>query len=105
MNDTDAFFTQTIVGAPFSVVLGRRMGPKEASAAGVEVNLGTADHRLSDQWNDWLVSHPALDPPGKPRLRPDRMRMWLERHAIWLAVLGLVSFSLSLLFWGLAAWR
>ena len=103
MNDTDAFFTQTIVGAPFSVMLGRRLGPKESSTAGIEVTLDTGAHRLSDVWNDWLVSHPALDKPGQPRVRPGNVRLWLERHALWLAALGLASLAVSVLVWGLLA--
>lgn len=103
MNDTDAFFTQTIVGAPFSVVMGRRLGPKDLSTAGLEIKLDTGANRLSDLWKDWLVSHPALDKPGQPRVRPGRVRLWLERHALWLAALGLSSLALSVLFWGLLA--
>lgn len=103
MNDTDAFFTQTIVGAPFSVVLGRRLGQKDFSAAGIEVKLDTGEHRLSDVWNDWMVSHPALDKPGQPRAHPGRLRLLLERHALWLAALGLSSLAASVLLWGLFA--
>ena len=34
MDETDAFFTHTIVGAPFSLLMGRRMGSEAAQAAG-----------------------------------------------------------------------
>ncbi|MCU0762696.1 MAG: hypothetical protein ACK40L_13920 [Hydrogenophaga sp.] len=103
MNDSDAFFTHTIVGAPFSVVLGRRLGPRHTSTSGIEFHLGTGHHRLSEVWNDWLVSNPAFDVPGRPRRRPGRYRRILERHAFWLACFGLASLTGSALFWGLMA--
>ncbi len=105
MNESDAFFTHTIVGAPFSVVLGRRLGPKEMAAAGLQVNLGTGEHRLSEIWQDWLVLDHATDRPGRPRRHPGRARQWMERHALWLAAFGLASLLLSAGLWGALAWR
>ena len=104
MNESDAFFTQTIVGAPFSVVLGRRLGPKELAAAGLEVNLKTGTHQLSETWQDWLVLDHTTDKPGRPRRLPRNGRLWMERHALWLAWSGLLSLLVSVGFWTLKSW-
>ena len=48
MDSTDAFFTHTIVGAPLTVLLGRRQTLASLSSAGVEVDLAHGGHRLSD---------------------------------------------------------
>jgi hypothetical protein len=105
MNESDAFFTHTIVGAPFSVVLGRRLGPKEMSASGLEVNPATGRQQLSEAWNDWLVLDHASDRPGRPRRMPGPLRRWMERHALLVAGLGLASLLMSAAFWGAMAWR
>lgn len=94
MDETDAFFTHTIVGAPFSVLMGRRLKAEEMVAQGMEVDMKAGTHRLSDSWHDWWVMSHAGDLPGRPRPRPGRLRLWLERHALWLALLGL-TLSLS----------
>jgi len=100
MDDTDAFFTQTIVGAPFSVLLGRRMGARRAPSEGIEVDLSKAEMRLSRGWKDWIVMRQASDHIGQPRPRPGRVRRWLERHALWLALLGLLSLVMTAALWG-----
>ena len=41
MDPTDAFFTQTVVGAPFTVLLGRRRQPARADEVG-ERRVGEA---------------------------------------------------------------
>lgn len=105
MNESDAFFTHTIVGAPFSVVLGRRLGPREIAAAGLQVDLKTGKHQLGEIWQDWLVLDHTTDRPGRPRRHPGHVRMWLERHALWLATFGLASLLLSAGLWGVLAWR
>ncbi|MDO8904578.1 hypothetical protein [Hydrogenophaga sp.] len=104
MNESDAFFTQTIVGAPFSVVLGRRLGPKEMAAAGLEVNLKTGTYGLSETWQDWLVLDHTTDKPGRTRRLPGKGRLWMERHALWLAWFGLLSLLASGAFWALQSW-
>jgi len=104
MDETDAFFTHTIVGSPFSVLMGRRLKPAELAAHGLAMDLTSHVHRLSDAWHDWwLVSH-ASDSPGRPRPRPGRLRLRLERHAIWLALLGLLLSLSTLAFWVLNQW-
>ncbi|MBS3911591.1 MAG: hypothetical protein KGZ70_07150 [Hydrogenophaga sp.] len=104
MNETDAFFTQTIVGAPFSVLLGCRLDPSSAPVSGIEVNLINADTRLSRVWKEWIVMSHACDRVGQPRQRPARVRRWLERHALWLATLGVSSLLATAVFWGLMQW-
>jgi hypothetical protein len=105
MDEADAFFTQTIVGAPFTVVLGRRIQPVAGERQGLEINLTTGESRLTRVWHDWIVLSHACDPVGQTRLRPGRLRRLLERHALWIAVLGLLSLTGSVVFWGITPWR
>lgn len=104
MDDTDAFFTHTIVGAPFSVLMGRRLQASDMYARGMEVDLRTGAHHLSDIWHDWWVMSHACDLPGRPRPRPGSLRLWLERHALWLALLGLTLSLASGIFWMAIQW-
>ena len=105
MNDTNAFFTQTIVGAPFSVELGQRLTREQITQSGLVVDFETGESRLTRAWRDWWVLSHAGDAAGLPRLRPGRLRRWLERHALWLALLGLVSLAASALIWGAVFWK
>ncbi len=91
MNETDAFFTQTIVGAPFSITLGRPLTTERALLQGLTVDLETGHSRVTAAWHDWLVLSHAIDAPGWPRRIPGALRRRLERHALWLAVFGLTS--------------
>ena len=105
MNDTDAFFTQTIVGAPFSMPLGQRLTREQTTQNGLVIDFETGESRLTRAWRDWWVLSHAGDAAGLPRLRPGRLRRWLERHALWLALLGLVSLVASALIWGAVFWK
>lgn len=105
MDETDAFFTHTIVGAPLSVLLGRRQGWPDSQAAGLTVDMASGQSRLSSIWQEWVVLSHACDPVGKPRVRPGFMRRSLERHALWIALLGLLALIGSAAFWGLMQWN
>ena len=105
MDPTDTFFTQTIVGAPFSVLLGRRQSLTESHLQGLEIDPSTGENRLTRLWHDWIVLNHDGDSPGKPRQRPGPARLWMERHALWLAVVGLVSLLASLVVWGAQQWK
>ncbi|MBU4519525.1 MAG: hypothetical protein KJ677_08950 [Gammaproteobacteria bacterium] len=104
MDEADAFFTQTIVGAPFTVLLGRRIQPVAGESQGLEINPTTGESRLTRVWQDWIVLSHACDPVGQSRSRPGRLRRQLERHALWIGVLGLLSLAGSLVFWGVTPW-
>jgi hypothetical protein len=105
MDDSDAFFTQTIVGPPFTVLLGRRQSQESHTPEGLELSLSTGESRLTRLWREWLVLSHADDPAGQTRRRPGRIRRMMERHALWIALLGLASLTASLLVWGLTAWN
>lgn len=105
MDQTDAFFTQTVIGAPFTALMGRRRTPGQAGTEGLDVHLGTGAPRLTRLWQEWVVLSHACDPVGVPRLRPGRVRRVLERHALWLAALGLVSLLASAAVWGMTLWK
>lgn len=105
MDETDAFFTQTVVGAPFTVMMGRRRLPGTPGAEGIAIGLRTGERVLTSLWQDWVVLSHACDPVGHTRRRPGRARRVLERHALWLAVLGIGSFLVSLVLWGAMLWN
>jgi hypothetical protein len=92
MDEQDAFFTQAVVGAPFSVLLGRQMSAAALQAQGIEVQAGAGPGRLGEAWQPWVIERSADLPAGVPRPRPRGLRRWLERHALPIAVLGLASF-------------
>lgn len=98
MDETDAFFTHTIVGAPFSVLLGRRQSPS-TSTQGLHVSLATGDTGLSENWKSWALLGELDTPAGVPRRRPKRVRRWLERHALVIALMGLLMVLGSAVFW------
>lgn len=105
MDDTNAFFTQTIVGAPLSVLLGRQLAASRVKTPGIEVNMLGADTRLSQVWNDWIVMTHASERIGRPQRRAGPTRRWLERHALWLAALGVSSLVCTAVIWGLMTWN
>jgi hypothetical protein len=105
MDPTDAFFTQTVVGAPFTTLLGRRRVPGQSGTEGLNVHLSSGEHRLSQLWQDWIVLSHATDPVGMPRPRPGKWRSLLERHALWLAFLGLASLLAAMVLGGVMLWR
>lgn len=105
MNETDAFFTHTIVGAPLSVSLGRRPSIRhQKTQQGLRMDWRDGKIRLSSAWRDWVVTSHACDPVGQPRLRPSRWRRQLERHALLIAVTGLLTLGCSVFLWGYWVW-
>ena len=105
MNDTNAFFTQTIVGSPFSVPLGQRLTGEQLAGNGLIIDFETGENRLTQAWRDWWWLSHAGDVPGQPRVRPGKVRRWLERHALWVALLGLTSLLASTVMWGAMFWQ
>jgi len=91
MDEQDAFFTQAVVGAPFSVLLGRQMSPPALKAQGIELPVDGGAPRVSPAWQPWVIERLASLPAGVPRPRPRGLRRWLERHALAIAWLGLAS--------------
>lgn len=105
MDDTDAFLTQTIVGAPFSIYLGHQLEASNPSTQGIEVPMRGGDARLSRMWKEWIVINRTRELVGQPRRRPGQVRLWLERNALWLALLGVLSLVVTVAFWGLISWK
>ncbi len=104
MDETDAFFTHTIVGAPLSVLMGRRQGVPDSQAAGLSVDMARGETRLSRIWKEWVVLTHACGPVGQPRMRPGKLRRVLERHALWIALLGMFALLASVAVWGVLQW-
>ncbi len=106
MSETDAFFTQTIVGAPMSVLLGCQIqAPHGHASEGLQIDLATGTSALSPGWRSWVIVTQACAPVGIPRMRPAGWRRWLERHALALAVMGLLVGLLTAAYWSLTLWR
>lgn len=106
MSETDAFFTQTIVGAPMSVLLGRQMhSANQQASEGLQIDLASGSDVLSPSWRLWIISTQACAPVGIPRMRPTRHRRWLERYALVIAATGLLSWLITALYWSLNPWR
>jgi len=97
MEESDAFLTRTIVGAPFCALLGRRLPPHAARLAGLELDPQTGRARLAEGWNDFIALGRATDDRGRPRNRPGPLRRWLERHALVIAIGGLTAFGAAML--------
>lgn len=90
MDDTDRYFTHTIVGAPVTLILGSRKAPPAPLFSGVEVSARDGSRTLSDGWrHDLLLRRPG-DPwrAGTPRHWPGPARRWIERHALWIGISG-----------------
>ncbi|GLS13302.1 hypothetical protein [Hydrogenophaga electricum] len=105
MDDTDAFFTQTVVGPAQTVLMGRRLGPREAAAQGLQLDLTTGQSTLSRLWQDWGVLSHEGDAPGQPRRRPGTLRLRLERHALWIGAAGLLALIGAAAAWGALLWN
>ena len=104
MDDTDAFFTLTIVGAPTTWMLGRRLSATQARAQGVRVDLDSGRVRLSRAWRDLALPGHEAGVDGRPRRRPGPAMRWLARHALPIAALGLAGLAASAIVLGVAAW-
>ena len=90
MNETDAFFTHSIVGAPKSLILGRRLRPSQLASQGIEVPMSAHPARLTRAWQDWMILRHRDEMPGLPRPRPGKLRRGLERHALLVFSLGVL---------------
>ena len=101
MDDTDRYFTHTIVGAPVTLVRGSRKAPPAPLFSGVAVSGSNGSRRLSDDWrHDVLLRRPG-DPwlAGTPRQWPGPARRWIERHALWIGISGWVAVALLATAW------
>ena len=52
-------------------------------------------------WRNWALLDHLDTPAGQPRRRPKRLRRWLERHALLIALLGLLMLAGSAVFWAI----
>jgi ketosteroid isomerase-like protein len=96
MDDTDRYFTHTIVGAPFTLMLGERAAsPAQAAPlfSGVQVSAHDGSRSLSAVWREDVLLRRPGDPwlAGTPRRWPGPARVWVERHALWLGASGWIA--------------
>lgn len=97
MSDIDAYFTQSIVGAPFSAALGRRAAAASERTVGVEMATDGTVAQLKGFWRDEVLIGTSAAGPFMRRI-PSLQRRWLERHALVIAMLSLTFGVLSLLY-------
>lgn len=100
MTDEDIFFTHTVVGQAMSIEMGRPMDRKSAHAQtqspGSQAGFVGSHFSLPQVWKDWCLIQGAYPYAGLPRRRPGRFRRWLERHALILALAGLLMLVLTI---------
>ena len=87
--NTSAFLTHCIVGAPHSILLGKRQLPAVGAETGLAIGMKTGLFSFSAAWSDWCVLSHDLDKPGKPKEYPSKLRLYLERHALVIALFGI----------------
>ena len=104
MTDEDLFFTHTVVGQALSVELGHPLDGKTMQTQGLEVGLASGDFSLSRGWKEWCLIQGAYPYAGLPRRRPGHFRRQLERHALVLAVVGLLMSVTSAGLWAALVW-
>ncbi len=97
MNETDRYFTQTIVGAPWDVELGEPVRLPMYRKNGIEVDLRTGEGSLRHLQN-WLLTPSALERATRPRRATPGLREWLQRHSLVFGLLG-VAFGLGVGLW------
>ena len=96
MDAVDLNFTYSIIGPPQSVVLGKAVAPPDYSYNGVEVDMRESRHKLRAAWLEWWCLRSGDEWIGRPRKRPARARLWLEKHGLVLAGIGLVLLAAEL---------
>ncbi len=101
---TDVFFTETIVGRPLALALGRRVAARSAEG----VQLSRAGTSLAQLWRDdlennaWRYALPLRSPVQR---QAGSLRLFLERHALRLALLAIVVMLIAPLAYLAAAWQ
>jgi hypothetical protein len=102
---TNTFFTETIVGRPVSLMLGRRETLRKRPGVDYEPRRGM---RLAQFWhhdlenNQWRYAAQFGSPV---QARAGAARLFLERHALRLALLALLVLVLAPLLYLASAWQ
>lgn len=102
---TDRFFTETIVGRPLSLNLGRRDKPRAHHGLDYSPKLGA---RLADFWQRDLENQAwryALPLTAPVQQRAGRWRLFLERHALRLAFVALLLMLILPVVYFALAWQ
>jgi hypothetical protein len=103
MNDTDLYFTQTIVGAPRDVEMGEPVNLPIYRKNGIEVDLRTGEGSLRHLQN-WLLTPSAHERAVTPRRATPGLREWVHRYSLLLGLLGLAA-GLGLSAWALMGFQ
>ena len=90
MTEEDEFFTHTIVGPALSLYLGYAAAGPERPGSGLQVDMRNATTSLDHAWKEWILVQGAYPYVGLPRSVPGALRRKIERHALLIAVFGLV---------------
>jgi hypothetical protein len=89
MQDADLYFTQTIVGAPMTLPLGRPLRRAARHAAALEIDPRTGHAALTPGWQEWLDAHTQTEAPaGAAWRRPGALRRFLVRRTVLVSASG-----------------
>ena len=102
---TNLFFTETIVGRPVSLMLGRRETLRARPGVDYEPRMGM---RLAQFWQDDLENNQwryAAKFGSPVQARAGGARLFLERHALRLALLALLVMVIAPLLYLASAWQ
>lgn len=91
MTEEDMFFTNTIVGPALSLPLGNHLTPTTSSQSGLMVDMRGAGTSIDQVWKDWVLLQAAYPYVGRHRRAPGAFRRSLERHALLIASVGLLT--------------
>ena len=91
----DLNLTHAIVGAPMSVSLGRRATLEGAGGEGFSIDLRRGSAKPAGAWVDWWMLYSGEQWFTGPRRRPGPVRVWLEKHALVIAVAGIALLAIE----------
>ena len=102
---TDRFFTETIVGRPTSLILGRRELTLSRRGVDYEPRFGA---RLAQFWQDDLENNQwryAAKFGSPVQSKAGAFRLFFERHALRLAFLALLTLAIAPFAYLASAWQ
>ena len=89
MEEADLYFTQTIVGAPLTVLLGKPQRYPASQLGELVLDASSGRIQMHPGWSEWLHARSAgFAPTGTPWRRPGRLRRFVLRNALWLTLSG-----------------
>ncbi len=89
MQEADLYFTHTIVGAPFTVPLGKPQQLPALHRDALSISARSGRLQLGGDWLSWFSVYARGQAPiGAPWRVPGKFRRFLMRYALVLALSG-----------------